>query len=314
MKISFVIPCYNEAGNVRNIYEAIRSVFGAEGIPAELIMVNDGSKDDTKTALRELYREKSDPDLCVVSFSRNFGKEAAMFAGLHHVTGDYVCFIDADMQQRPEVALEMFRKLREDPGLDCVGAFQEKRGESKVLSFFKKSFYRLINTLCDTKFYPGASDFRMMTRQMADSVLSLSEYSRFSKGLFSWVGYNTLYIPYEAEERASGTSSWSFWKLFKYALEGILGYTTAPLTVSAFFGGGMLGIAFVLFLVLLIRSLLPGVCVSGTAWIIDTVLAVGGLNLLFTGVLGAYLAKTYLQIKGRPVYIEKEILRNSEKG
>jgi len=314
VKISFVIPCYNEAGNVRNIYESIRRVFDAEGISAELIMVNDGSKDDTKNALRELYAEKNDPDLCVVSFSRNFGKEAAMYAGLHHVTGDYVCFIDADMQQRPEVALEMYKKLREDPELDCVGAFQDRRGESRLLIFFKDSFYRLINALCDTKFYPGASDFRMMTRQMADSVLSLSEYSRFSKGLFAWVGYNTLYVPYVAEERASGTSSWSFRKLFKYALEGILGYTTMPLTLPAFAGCGMLGIAFILFIVLLIRAIVPGTDVSGTAWVIDLVLGVGGLNLLFIGVLGAYLAKTYLQMKGRPVYIEKEILRKDENG
>jgi len=314
MKISFVIPCYNEAGNVENIYDAIHEVFGAEGITAELIMVNDGSRDDTKKKLRALYDKKNDPELCVVNFSRNFGKEAAMFAGLHHVTGEYVCFIDADMQQRPEVALEMFKKLREDQELDCVGAYQEKRGESAVLTFFKKSFYRLINALCDTKFYPGASDFRIMTRQMADSVLSLSEYSRFSKGLFSWVGYNTLFVPYTAEERASGTSSWSFWKLFKYALEGILGYTTAPLTMAAFAGAGMFGAAFILFIVLLIRCLIPGFTVSGTAWVIDLILAVSGVQLIFTGVIGAYLGKAYLQMKGRPVYIEKEILRKGENG
>ena len=213
MKLSLVVPCFNEENNVFPFYRAVEETFVPLGIEHEIIFVNDGSSDGTPEKLKALYRQAQSP-VTVISFSRNFGKEAAMFAGLEHVKGDYVCLIDADLQQRPEVVAEMVRILDEEPDLDCVAAFQDQRSESAALRFFKDGFYKLINSVSTTRFTQGASDFRTFRRKVAESVISLGEYHRFSKGLLSWVGYNVRYIPYKAEERASGESKWSFKNAF----------------------------------------------------------------------------------------------------
>lgn len=311
--LSFVIPCYNEEGNVRVIYDAIHAVFDPEGITTELVMVNDGSKDNTRKALKELYKDHSDTALKVISFSRNFGKEAAILCGMRHTTGEHVCFIDADMQQRPEVALEMYRKLLSDEDLDCVAAYQEQRKEGKVLTFFKNRFYRLINKMCDIDFVQGASDFRILKRPMVDAILSLPEYYRFSKGIFSWVGFNTFFMPYEVQERNAGSSSWNFMKLFKYAIEGIVGYTTTPLQVSTVLGVIVSALAVVYMVATIIKTLIMGIDVPGYATTLSFVLLLGGIQLLMLGIIGEYLAKAYIQGKNRPIYIEKEVLEGSLK-
>ncbi len=311
--LSFVIPCYNEEGNVRVIYDAIHAVFDPEGISTEIVMVNDGSVDGTRKALKELYKEHADSALKVISFSRNFGKEAAILCGMRHTIGEHVCFIDADMQQRPEVALEMYRKLLSDEDLDCVAAYQEQRKESKVLTFFKNCFYRLINKMCDIDFVQGASDFRILKRPMVDAILSLPEYYRFSKGIFSWVGFNTFFMPYEVQERNSGKSSWNFMKLFKYAIEGIVGYTTTPLQISTVLGVIVSALAVIYMVFIIVKTLITGIDVPGYATTLSFVLLLGGIQLLMLGIIGEYLAKAYIQGKNRPVYIEKEVLEGSLK-
>lgn len=231
MKLTLVVPCFNEEESVIEFYSEVTRVFKDKVEDYELVFVNDGSRDKTPQILRAIY-EKAD-NVKVVNFSRNFGKEAAIYAGLKQSSGDYTCVIDADLQQRPEVVLEMKQILDENADIDCVAAYQGERKESKLLIFFKDKFYEIINKLSDVELYPGASDFRLMRRQMLDSVLDMSEYSRFSKGIFSFVGYNTKYIPYEVQERAAGTSKWSFMKLFRYAIEGIVGYSTIPLKAAS---------------------------------------------------------------------------------
>ena len=314
MELSFVIPMFNEEGNVEAIYREIHRVFDGAGVPFELILVNDGSKDGTLAALRKLYSDHSDEALTVVGFSRNFGKEAAILAGLRHSCGDFVCIIDGDLQQRPEVALEMYRRLKEHPETDTVAAFQEERKEGKLLSFFKKSFYRIINGLSDTEFREAASDFRVMRRSVADAILSMKEYYRFTKGIFSWVGFETEFMPYRAEERYSGNSKWSFRKLFRYALDGITGYTTVPLLFSAYAGILLILASFIFLIVRVILACTVPVPMTGTTAILTLLLFLSGLNLLALGIIGHYLAKTYIQGKDRPVYIEKEVLKGKRDG
>lgn len=310
--LSFVIPCYNEVGNVEAIFSAIHSVFDPEGITLEIVMVNDGSKDGTREKLRELFKAHPDGSLKVVDFSRNFGKEAAIFAGLSHATGERVCIIDADLQQRPEVALSMYRILDEKPEYDCVAAYQDQRKEGKVLSFFKNCFYRLINRMCDIDFIQGASDFRMFRRNMADAILSVKEYHRFSKGIFSWVGFETFFMPYEVQERASGTSKWNFFKLFAYAIDGIIGYSTVPLRISTVLGVLLSIFAVVYMIVLVIKTLILGIDVPGYVTTLGFVLLLGGIQLLILGILGEYMARVYIQGKDRPIYIVKEVLEGKE--
>lgn len=230
MKLSLVVPCYNEQDNVRAFYDAAVNAFLGCGYEYELVMVNDGSRDNTGIELKKLFYEKrEETPITIVQFSRNFGKEAAILAGMKHAKGDLVTLIDADLQQRPEIVREMVQILDEHPEYDCVAAFQKERNEGRGLSFFKREFYRLINQMSEVEFVNGASDFRTCRRKMVDAILSMPEYHRFSKGIFSWVGFDTYYIPYVAEERHAGKTKWSFWKLFKYAVEGIIGYSTAPL-------------------------------------------------------------------------------------
>ena len=309
MKVSLVVPCYNEEENIALFYKAVTEAFDGEIEDYELIFVDDGSKDRTLERLKAIY-EISDC-VKVVSFSRNFGKEAAIYAGLQNSEGDYTCVIDADLQQRPEVVIQMKNMLDRYPEIDCVAAYQEVRKESKAMTFLKDKFYALINKISDVEFYSGASDFRLMRRNMVDAVLNMSEYHRFSKGLFSFVGFNTEYIPYQVYEREAGESKWNVVSLFKYAIEGIVGYTTTPLRFAT-----AAGIASILISVLyLIIALIVGACIhkiTASIAIITLILFLVGLNFVFIGIAGEYLARTYMQGKNRPIYIAKEILKHGD--
>lgn len=308
MKLSLVVPCYNEEQNVALFYSEVKRVFDAEGYSYECVFVNDGSADNTLGELKKLHAE-ADGNIRVVSFSRNFGKEAAMYAGIEHAKGELICLIDADLQQRPEVVVGMVKRLDEAPELDCVAAYQAERHESGLLTFFKSNFYKLINSVSDTTFVQGASDFRTFRRSVAEAVLSMGEYHRFSKGILSWVGFNTEYIPYEVQERAAGESKWSFKKLFKYAIDGIMAFSTAPLAIPTVLGIIM---AVVSFLYLGIDGLIS-VISSDFENIRDTLiifllLLIGGIQLISIGIIGKYLAKTYEQSKNRPIYIAREVI------
>jgi len=307
MKLSLVVPCYNEAENVVAFQAATIQAFEGCDYSYEIVFVDDGSKDATFHELRKLYHEQKCP-VKVVSFSRNFGKEAGIYAGLKQTSGEYVALIDADLQQRPEIVRDMVKILDEQPEYDIVAAYQDRRGEGKVLSFFKKTFYALINKLSDINLKADASDFRTFRRSVANSIIALGEYHRFSKGIFAWVGYNTCFIPYVACERAAGTSKWNFWKLFNYALEGIIGYSTKPLRISTFLGGFTAFAALVYLIIVVLQKLITGIDIPGYATIIVLILFLGGMQLFCIGIIGEYIGKIFEQSKNRPVYIAKEIL------
>ena len=309
MKLSLVVPCYNEEDVIYEFYKETKRVFAEKVESFEFIFVNDGSKDKTEDILKAIH--KVSDNVKVITFSRNFGKESAVYAGLNKATGEYTCVIDADLQQRPEVVLEMMHILDTDASVDCVAAYQDKRKEGKITSFFKNGFYKLMNTISEVEFYPGASDFRMMRRRMTDEVVKLTEYHRFSKGLFSFVGFNTKYIPYDVQKRVAGNSKWSLAKLFIYAVEGIVGYTTAPLKISTFAGMGLIVAAFIYLLIALIVGAVKA-SLTATVAIITLLLFIGGLQLVFLGVIGEYLARAYMQGKNRPIYITKEFLTYEE--
>ena len=311
MKLSLVVPCYNEAENVAAFQNAAIAAFDGCGYDFEIVYVDDGSKDATLHELRKLYKEQKCP-VKVVSFSRNFGKEAGIYAGLKQASGEYVCFIDADLQQRPEITRDMVKILDEKPEYDVVAAYQDRRGESKILSFFKKGFYKIINHLSNVNLKSDASDFRTFRRSVADSILALGEYHRFSKGIFAWVGYNTCFIPYIACERAAGVSKWNFFKLLNYAIDGIIGYSTKPLRIATFLGGFTSFAAFIYLIVVVLQKLIAGIDVPGYATIIVLILLLGGMQLFCIGIIGEYVGRTFEQSKDRPIYIAKEIL-NYEK-
>lgn len=308
MKLSLVVPCYNEQDNVRAFYDAAVSAFEGCGYEYELVMVNDGSKDETGLELKRLFLEKKNvSNLTIIHFSRNFGKEAAILAGMKRAKGELIALIDADLQQRPEIVRDMVQILDEHPEYDCVAAYQEERKESKELSFFKKSFYKLINKVSEVDFVNGASDFRTFRRTMADAIISLPEYHRFSKGIFSWVGFDTYYIPYIVEERHAGETKWTFWKLVRYAMEGIIGFSTTPLRLATVLGGLSSALAVIYFVVVVAQRLICGVDVPGYATIVALILLIGGVQLLMLGIIGEYIARMYIQGKNRPVYIEKQV-------
>lgn len=311
MKLSLVVPCYNEAENVAVFQDAVITAFAGCGYDYEIVYVNDGSKDATLHNLKKIYSCQKCP-VKVVSFSRNFGKEAGIFAGLTYASGDYISLIDADLQQRPEIVRDMVKILDDQPETDVVAAYQDRRNEGMILSFFKKSFYAVINKLSKVTLQPDASDFRTFRRSVRDSLLELREYHRFSKGLFSWVGYDTHYIPYTACERASGTTKWSFWKLTEYAIEGIIGFSTAPLRLATVLGFAA-GIAAVLYLVwVVIEKLFMGIDVPGYATIITLILLLGSMQLFCIGIIGEYVGRNFEQSKNRPVFIPKEVLNYEE--
>ncbi len=298
--ISLIVPCYNEEGSLPLFYETVDALSKKMNTVAfEFVFVDDGSRDRTCEILREL--NKKDPRVRYVSFSRNFGKEAAMYAGFCACKGDYAVSVDADLQHPPALIEEMYRAIREE-GYDCVAARRfDRKGEPLFKRWFSDAFYKLINSISDTKLVSGATDFRLMKRRMVDAVLALSEKRRFSKGIFDWVGFPTKWIGFENVERAAGTSKWSFKKLFQYSLEGILAFSTAPLSLALY--GGLLTLLAALVLLVVILCTLPS---TTAAVVCDVVLWVGGLNLLATGISGLYQSKSYSEIKNRPIYITRE--------
>lgn len=311
MKVSLIIPCYNEENNINAFFSAATQALEKMCYSYELVFVNDGSCDKTLFKLKELY-EKNAERMEIVSFSRNFGKEAAMLAGLKHAKGEYVTIIDADLQQSPQLVVEMVDFLEKHEDYDCVAAYQEQRKESKKMTFLKESFYALINKVCEIEFVSGASDFRTFRKQVVEAIISLPEYSRFSKGIFSWVGFNTYYMPYEVHERNSGESKWSLKKLFKYALEGFISFTTFPLKIATIIGciTSLLAIAYLIIVV--IQKLVFSIDIPGYTTIVVLILLLGGIQLLILGIIGEYLARIYLQGKNRPIYIEKECIKRTD--
>ncbi len=311
MKLSLVVPCFNEAGNVAAFQEAVIQAFSGFGYDYEIVFVNDGSRDATLHNLKKLYNEQKCP-VKVISFARNFGKESALYAGLQHARGEYISLIDADLQQRPEIVRDMVAMLDAQPETDVVAAYQDRRGESKLLSFFKKCFYKLINAVSNVELKPDASDFRTFRRSVAESILELGEYHRFSKGIFAWVGYETSFIPYTAQERHSGKTKWSFRKLFRYAIGGIVDYSTAPLKLATYLGGFTAFAALVYLVVVVLQKLISGIDIPGYATTIVLILLLGGIQLICIGIIGEYVGRTFEQSKNRPVYVAKEILDYEE--
>lgn len=307
MKLSLVVPCYNEAENVAAFQEATIGAFDGCGYDYEIVFINDGSKDATMHNLRKIHAEQKCP-VKVVNFSRNFGKEAGIYAGLCHACGEYISFIDADLQQRPEIVRDMVKILDEQPEYDIVAAYQDRRGEGKILSFFKKSFYSIINKLSNVNLKSDASDFRTIRRSVAESIKELTEYHRFSKGIFAWVGYNTCFIPYVACERVAGETKWNFTSLMNYAIEGIIGYSTKPLRIATVCGF-LTAIASVIYLIIVVlQKLITGIDIPGYATIIVLMLLLGAVQLFCIGIIGEYVGRTFEQSKDRPIYIAKEVL------
>ncbi len=304
MLLSLVVPCYNEEGNVTRFWEETSRVFSHKVDNYEIIFVDDGSRDRTYEEIRELHL--CHKEVRGISFSRNFGKEAAMLAGLRASRGDLVCLIDADLQQRPEVVLEMLSHLNEDPELDCVAAYQDKRNEGKIISFLKSSFYKIINKISDVRFVNGASDFRLMRREMVDAIISLTEKNRFTKGIFGYVGFNTKFIPFTHAKREIGTTKWGLVKLFKYALHGILAFSVAPLKIPMIAGGISIVIAAAIAIMELISN--GSAPWSQTSLIALLIFLVGGAQMISLGVVAEYLSKMYVEIKDRPVYFVRREL------
>lgn len=304
-KISIVVPCYNEEESLPLFYEEITKIAKQmDYVTFELLFVNDGSKDKTLEKLRDLAR--MDERVRYISFSRNFGKEAAMYAGLKEATGDYVAVMDADLQDPPKLLIEMYAILQEKE-YDCVATRRvTRKGEPPIRSFFAKMFYKIINAISKTEVVDGARDFRLMTRQMTNSIISLGEYNRFSKGIFGWVGFDTKWLEYENVERVAGKTSWSFWKLFVYSLDGITAFSTAPLIISTIMGCIFCFLALIMVCVIIFKTVMYGDPVSGWPSTACIILFVGGIQLFCTGIIGQYLAKSYLEVKNRPIYIVKE--------
>ena len=313
MKLSLVIPCYNEEANIPLFYRTVEEIFMHEDFDYEYIFVNDGSKDNTYNELKKLV-ESCNSNIHVINFSRNFGKESAMFAGLKESTGLYTAIIDADLQQDPKYVLQMMHILETNKEYDSVAAYQEKRKEGSVLRGFKRTFYHLINKVSQVEFVDGASDFRLLSRSMVDAIISLPENNRFSKGIFSWVGFHTYYMPYEVHERENGCSCWSFWKLFKYAIEGFVSFTTMPLRIATVLGIVFSFLSFLYLVIVLVEKFSMGIPIPGYATIICLILLIGGVQLLCLGIIGEYLSRTYLESKHRPIFIAKnKIIRIKSK-
>lgn len=307
MKLSLVVPCYNEEENIRDFYNVAKHVFDAEEYEYEIVFINDGSRDKTQEELEKVFN-LHEASVVVETFSRNFGKEAAIYAGFQKATGDFITVIDADLQQRPETVARMVKILQDNEEFDCVAAYQEKRQEGKLVSKLKDMFYKIINRTSEIEFFPGASDFRTFRRPVVDAVLSLPEYHRFSKGIFSWVGFNTCYIPYTAEKRNAGETKWSINKLFRYAVEGFISYTTFPLKIATGLGLFTSLCAIIYLFVVVIQKLCIGNPVPGYPTIVVLILLLGGIQLTILGIIGEYLARMYIQEKHRPIYIEKKLL------
>lgn len=311
MLLSCIIPCYDEAENIVPFFQAAELALQPWAGRYELIFVDDGSRDGTLQELEKLYHQVPDR-VRVVSFSRNFGKEAAIYAGLHHCQGDYVALIDADLQQRPDYVAQMLTFLEEHPEYDEVVAYQERRKEGRLVTFCKEMFYKVIRRLTDLPFSDDASDFRVFRRNVLEAILSLTERGRFSKGIFAWVGFPTYQMPYQVEARAGGTSKWSVKKLFGYAMEGISAFSTKLLLIPLIVGLLLAAVAVLLAVILKICAVNGVLTVTGVGWLALLVLLLAGLQLQCLGVVAFYLGKLFTEGKGRPVYIERMVLSGEE--
>lgn len=306
-KLSIVVPCYNEEESILLFFPAVEKVMNQiDNLQIEYWFVNDGSADRTLVELRKLH-EKFPKKVHYVSFSRNFGKEAALYAGLQVASGDYVVVMDADLQDPPEFLPKMYRLIK-DGNYDCIGTRRSDRtGEARIKSFLSGQFYHVINKISQTNIVPGARDYRMMTRQMVNAVLSLKEYDRFSKGIFSWVGFKTKYLDYQNVERVAGETDWSTWTLFKYAMNGIADFSQVPLSLAVWLGTASFILSIVGIIFVIIRKMVsPSSSVFGWASLVCLILLLGGLQLLCIGIVGKYVGRTYMQSKHRPIYIVKE--------
>ena len=304
-KISVVVPCYNEQEALPIFYvETTKELEKIPNVTWEFVLVDDGSKDDPLAVMQQLAQK--DERVKYLSFSRNFGKESAMYAGLENASGDYIVLMDADLQDPPALLGRMVREIEEND-YDCVGTRRvTRKGEPPIRSFFARMFYKLMAKISKTEIVDGARDFRMMRREMVDSVVAMCEYNRFSKGILSWVGFKTLWLEYENIERVAGTTKWNFWKLFVYSIDGIVAFSTAPLVISSLLGIGICAVAIILMLFYAGKAIVFGDPVSGFPTLISIILMLGGLQLLCIGIVGQYLSKTYLETKHRPIYITRK--------
>lgn len=304
--LSVIVPCYNEEENIKDFYDELfknTPFFEKKEIEVELIYIDDGSKDHTVDEIRKLHDQ--DSRVHMVSFSRNFGKEAAIYAGLQKAKGDLAVLMDADLQDPPALLPDMYEYIEQ--GYDSVATRRvTRKGEPPVRSFFARMFYRIMNKISKTEIVDGARDYRLMTRQVVDAILAMSEYNRFTKGIFGWVGYETKWLEYENIERKKGETKWSFWKLFAYSLEGITAFSTMPLTVAAVMGALFCVMAFILIIVIVIKTLIFGDPTSGWPSMVCIILLVSGVQLFCLGIVGQYLSKTYMEVKKRPIYLVKE--------
>lgn len=306
-KLSIIVPCYNEKESIPLFFPAVEKVVKKiDDLKTEYWFINDGSKDKSLGVLRHLHSLYPD-QVHYISFSRNFGKEAALYAGLQASQGDYVVVMDVDLQDPPEFLPEMYRIIKSE-NYDCVGTRRvDRNGEAKFKSFLSNQFYKVINKISQTNIVPGARDYRMMTRQMVDAVLLVKEYNRFSKGIFSWVGFKTKYLDYHNIERVAGETDWSTWKLFKYAMDGIADFSQAPLSLAVWLGTFSFIVSIIGIMFVIIRRLVePSSSVFGWASLVCLILLIGGLQLLCIGIVGKYVGRTYMQSKHRPIYIIKE--------
>ena len=301
MLLSLIVPCYNEQEALPVFYRETAKVLASMDCDCELLLINDGSRDNTLAVMKELAA--ADPRVLYFSFSRNFGKEAAMYAGFCNARGDYIAVMDADLQDPPSLLPEMVRILQSGQYDSVATRRADRAGEPPVRSWFARRFYSLINRISDADIVDGARDFRLMTREMKDAILSMSEYNRFSKGIFGWVGFKTCWLPFENVERVAGQTKWSFWGLMKYAIDGIISFSQAPLDIASWFGFLMTGIAFLMLIFIVLRRLIFGDPVAGWASTICVIIFIGGLQLFCLGIIGQYLAKTYMEVKNRPHYI-----------
>ncbi len=310
-KISVIVPCYNEEESLPIFYKEITKVIKEMGnVEFELLFINDGSKDNTLNILRSL--SKKDKRVRYISLSRNFGKEGGMYAGLENATGDLVAIMDADMQDPPSMIKEMYRSIKEE-GYDCVALYSPNHKDyGFIRKVFTKCWYKLIGAISSTPQVPGAREFRLMKRKVVDAIVNMKEYNRYSKGLFSFVGFNTKWIKYEAPDRIAGKSKFNFWKLFRYALEGILAFSTTPLVISAIVGIILCLISFIAIIIIIVKTLVFGDPVSGWPSLACLIIFIGGLQLFFFGIMGMYLSKLYLEVKKRPIYITSETEKDKE--
>lgn len=304
--LSVVVPCYNEEENIRDFYDELfrnDSFFKEKELEVELVYIDDGSKDKTVEEVRKLREQ--DERVHLLSFSRNFGKESAIYAGLQKAKGDFVVLMDADLQDPPSLLPKMYEYIEQ--GYDSVATRRvSRKGEPPIRSFFARMFYRIMNKISKTDIVDGARDYRLMTRQVADAILAMTEYNRFTKGIFGWVGYKTKWLEYENVERRKGETKWSFWKLFLYSMEGIIAFSTVPLTLAAVMGALFCVIAFILIVVIIVKTLMFGDPTSGWPSLACIILFVSGVQLFCLGILGQYLSKTYMEVKKRPIYLVKE--------